>query len=122
MCKVSVSWAGDQMDSQGRVLSISAKFIRVGACLQFVLLAIGLAPPLGRWIMRLIHEIDSVEMREALSYVVFFWIVGAPIVATIAYTRLTSEEKTGTEGILLLFWWISLVVMFAVALSFGAAF
>ena len=72
--------------------------------------------------MGLIHAIDSVEIRESLSYIVFCWIVGAPIIATIAYTRLTNEEKTGTEGVLLLFWWISLVVMIAVALSFGAAF
>ena len=114
--------AGEAMESQGRVLSTSAKFIRFGACLQFLLVGIGLTPPLGRGVMRLIHGIDSVDIREALSYIVFFWIVGAPIAATIVYMRLSAEQKAGTEGLLLLFWWISLLVMFGVALSFGAAF
>lgn len=111
------------MDSKTVVLSTPAKFIRVGACLQFTLIAIGLAPPqFGRWIMRLTRAIKPVEIQDVFWYAVLFWIVGAPIVGTIVYTRLTAEEKTGTEGMLLLFWWISLVVMFVVALSYGAAF
>ena len=122
MYKDSVSLVGEAMESQGRVLSTSAKFIRFGACLQFLLVGIGLTPPLGRGVMRLIHGIDSVDIREALNYIVFFWIVGAPIAATIVYMRLSAEQKAGTEGLLLLFWWISLLVMFGVALSFGAAF
>jgi hypothetical protein len=111
------------MDPKSLALSAPAKFIRVGACLQFGLVAIGLAPPqVGRWIMRLIYATKPVEIQDVLWYVVLFWIVGAPIVGTIAYTRLSPGEKAGTEGMFLLFWWISLVVMFAVGLSYGAAF
>ena len=110
------------MNSQGEAPSFSARFIRLGAYIQFALIAIGLIPLVGRRIMGLIHAIDSIEIREWLSYLVFGWIVGAPVIATIAYTRLKADQKTGTEGLLLLFWWISLLVMVAVALSFGAAF
>lgn len=111
------------MESGSLARSASAKFIRVGACLQFILLAIGLAPPqFGRWIMRLIYAIKPVEIQDALWYLILLWIVGAPIVGTIAYTRLTAQEKAGTTGLFLLFWWISLLVMFAVTFSYGAAF
>jgi hypothetical protein len=105
-----------------RVLSKSGKFIRVGACLQFLLVAIGLVPPLDRSLMTVIHAVDSPALREAISDAVLSWMIGAPIVGTVLYARLPSDQKAGTEGLLLLFWWICLFAMCVVAFSLGAGF
>jgi hypothetical protein len=104
------------------LISWSAKFIWVGAAFQFLLILIALIPPLSRYVNSWFLALDSASARQAISDIVLFWVVGAPIIGTILYMRLPLEQKAGREGMLLLFWWISLVVMILVALALGAGF
>lgn len=102
-------------------MSNAAKFIRVGASLQFLLMVIGFVPALGRWMMPAIRRAESLGVGEALRYTILFWIVGAPLAALIVYKWLTPEEKNN-GGVLVVFWWMSLIVMIVGVSAGGAAF
>jgi hypothetical protein len=83
------------------------------------LIGIGMVPPLNRVAMTVIGAFGP---GDAVSYLFLTWLVATPILATLIYPKLPLNKRAGTEGLLLLFWWISIVVLILSALALGSAF
>jgi hypothetical protein len=112
------------MPASDRRSVFASRFIRFGALFQllWLLFLVGgsVIQPLGSDITKAFESL-RLQVRETIVYGMLGLMVVMPIVGTALYPALPLDRKAGTEGLILLLWWIAMlaIVLFAYALGGG---
>jgi hypothetical protein len=113
------------MQASDRRSAFASRFIRFGALSQLLwvlfLLASSVIQPIGGGITKAFDSL-RLPVQETIVYGMLGLMVVMPIIGAALYPALPLDRKAGTEGLILLLWWIALLALFLFAYGLGGGF
>ena len=110
------------MPPSGRWSALASRFIRFGALFQLLWILFfvitSAVQPLGSSINSAFHSL-SLPVRETIAYGMLGGMVVLPVIGTALYPTLPLDRRAGTEGFILLLWWITVLAIFLFAYALG---